>query len=149
MGFGLTSGVITTLGLMIGLAYGTDSKLVVIVGLITIAIADAFSDALGIHISQESRLILSQKKVWTTTIVTFFSKFILALFFIIPILLFSSFRHAIIFNIFYGLLILTFLNICIAGSRKENVFRATSEHLIIAIVVILLTYFVGKIVSLF
>ena len=52
--FGLTSGIITTLGLMVGLNYGTSSKLAVIGGILTIAIADASSDALGIHISEES-----------------------------------------------------------------------------------------------
>ncbi|HID20408.1 MAG TPA: hypothetical protein EYP28_05685, partial [Methanophagales archaeon] len=52
--FGLTSAIITTLGLMVGLHSGTHSKLVVIGGVLTIAIADAFSDALGIHISEES-----------------------------------------------------------------------------------------------
>ena len=52
--FGLTSGIITTLGLMVGLHAGTHSRLAVIGGILTIAIADAFSDALGIHISEES-----------------------------------------------------------------------------------------------
>jgi acid phosphatase family membrane protein YuiD len=50
--FGLTSAVITTLGLMVGLHSGTHSKIVVLAGILTIAIADAFSDALGIHVSE-------------------------------------------------------------------------------------------------
>ena len=52
--FGLTSGTITTLGLMIGLNSGTNSRGIVIGGILTIAIADSFSDALGIHISEEA-----------------------------------------------------------------------------------------------
>ena len=44
LSFGLTSGVITTLGLIVGLASGTESKLAVIGGIITIAVADALSD---------------------------------------------------------------------------------------------------------
>jgi len=52
--FGLTSAVITTLGLMVGLQSGTHSKIVVLAGILTIAIADAFSDALGIHVSEEA-----------------------------------------------------------------------------------------------
>lgn len=46
--FGLTSGVITTLGMMVGLHSSTHSKLAVIGGIIAIAIADAFSDAVRI-----------------------------------------------------------------------------------------------------
>jgi len=52
--FGITSAVITTLGLMVGLYSSTNSRLVVVGGILMIAIADAFSDSLGIHISEES-----------------------------------------------------------------------------------------------
>ena len=44
-GFGLASGVITTLGLMIGLFASTHSRVVVLGGILTIAIADSCSDA--------------------------------------------------------------------------------------------------------
>ena len=53
--FGLTSAIITTLGLMVGLESGTQSKIAVLGGILTIAVADAFSDSLGIHVSQESQ----------------------------------------------------------------------------------------------
>ena len=66
LGFGLTSGIITTLGLIIGLSAGTHSKIAVIGGILTIAFADALSDSLGIHISEEStkkiQLIKKAKK---------------------------------------------------------------------------------------
>lgn len=55
LSFGLTSGVITTLGLIVGLHAGTHSRMVVIGGILTVAISDAMSDALGIHISEEAR----------------------------------------------------------------------------------------------
>ena len=71
--FGLTSGIITTLGLMVGLSSGTNSKLAVIGGILTIAIADSFSDALGIHISEESENIHSSKEIWISTFSTFIS----------------------------------------------------------------------------
>ena len=47
--FGLTSAVISTLGLMVGLHSGIGSKTVILAGVLTIAIADASSNALGIH----------------------------------------------------------------------------------------------------
>ena len=71
--FGLTSGIITTLGLIVGLHAGTHSTLVVIGGVLTIAIADSFSDALGIHVSQESEN-KDSKTVWEATITTFLTK---------------------------------------------------------------------------
>ncbi len=76
LSFGLTSGIITTLGLMVGLHSGTHSKLIVLGGILTIAIADAFSDAVGIHLSEESEIKHSSKEIWESTIATFFFKFI-------------------------------------------------------------------------
>jgi len=66
VGFGLTSGVITTLGMIIGLHSGTHSKLAVEVGIIVLAIADALSDAIGIHVSEEAEMEHTTKEVWET-----------------------------------------------------------------------------------
>jgi hypothetical protein len=52
--FGLTSSIITTLGLIVGLHSSTHSKLIIVGGILIIAVADALSDALGIHISEEA-----------------------------------------------------------------------------------------------
>ena len=71
--FGLTSGIITTLGLIVGLHSGTGSKLVIIGGILTIAVADAFSDALGIHISEESENKHTAREIWQSTTSTFLS----------------------------------------------------------------------------
>jgi vacuolar iron transporter family protein len=73
--FGLTSAVITTLGLMVGLHSATGSRLAVLGGVLTIAIADAFSDALGIHVSEESECIHTTRQTWGATIATFVTKF--------------------------------------------------------------------------
>ena len=80
--FGLTSGVITTLGLMVGLHSGTHSELAVVGGILTIAVADAFSDALGMHICEEAENVHTSKHVWASTVSTFLSKFIFALMFL-------------------------------------------------------------------
>lgn len=75
LGFGLTSGVITTLGLMVGLHSGTNSKTAVIGGILVIAVADAFSDALGIHLSEESSKKTQQKKFGNQLFLLFFLSF--------------------------------------------------------------------------
>ncbi|MFH1249076.1 MAG: hypothetical protein V1660_02900, partial [archaeon] len=85
--FGITSGIITTLGLMIGLDSGTHSKLAVLGGILTIAICDAMSDAFGVHISQESENDHSSKEIGVSVISTFITKFIVALTFAIPVIL--------------------------------------------------------------
>ncbi|OGC10236.1 hypothetical protein A3J90_04225 [candidate division WOR-1 bacterium RIFOXYC2_FULL_37_10] len=146
LGFGLTSGIITTLGLMVGLASGTHSRIAVIGGVLTIAIADAFSDAMGIHMSEEAKEDNCHKDVWEATIATFFSKFIFASTFVIPLLLFDL-NLAIYISIFWGLLLLSLFSLFIAKSKGDKPFRVILEHLCITFVVLLATYFVGVLVS--
>jgi VIT1/CCC1 family predicted Fe2+/Mn2+ transporter len=146
VGFGLTSGIITTLGLIIGLYSSTHSKLVVIGGILTIAIADAFSDALGIHISEESERKHKQKQVWEATYATFFSKLIFALTFIVPILLFPL-QTAILISIIWGLLLITLFSNYIAKLRRIKPKKVIIEHIIITIIVIIATYYTGKLIS--
>jgi len=140
--FGLTSGIITTLGLMVGLHSGTHSKIVVIGGILTIAIADAFSDAMGIHISEESENKHTTKEIWESTISTFLSKFAFALIFIVPILLFQL-STAIIVSVICGLSLLGIFSFHVAKEQKTNPWKVVIEHLIIALVVIVITHYVG------
>lgn len=144
--FGLTSAVITTLGLMVGLHSGTGSKLVVLGGVITIAIADAFSDALGIHVSEESENVHTTKQIWVATIATFLSKFVFALTFIVPVLLLPL-STAIIVSLVWGLSILTILSYFMARSQGERPWKIIGEHVLIAIAVIAITHWVGDWVS--
>lgn len=140
--FGLTSGIITTLGLMVGLQSGTNSRLAVIGGILTIAIADAMSDALGIHIAEESENIHSELEIWQSTIATFLFKFCCASLFVIPVLILSL-STAIIVSIVGGLLALTCLSYFLAIEQNEKPLRIIGEHLLIATLVIILTHFVG------
>lgn len=140
--FGLTSGIITTLGLIVGLHSGTHSTIAIVGGILSIAIADAMSDALGIHISEESETIHSQKEIWESTTYTFLSKLIFALTFI-PIVLFLQLSTAIIICVLWGLSLITIFSYFVAKSQNERPHKVILEHLIIAIIVIIITHHVG------
>ena len=140
--FGVTSGIITTLGLMVGLHSGTQSKFVVIGGILIIAIADAFSDAFGIHVSEESENKHDSKEIWTSTIYTFLSKFLFALSFIIPVI-FLDLTIAIVLSVIWGLLVLSILSLNIAKEQRKKPWKVILEHLTIALLVIIITHFVG------
>ncbi|MFH1210232.1 MAG: VIT1/CCC1 transporter family protein [archaeon] len=145
-GFGLTSGVITTLGLIVGLHSSTHLKSVVIGGVLIIAIADALSDALGIHVSEESENKHTEKEIWESTIYTFLAKFVFALTFLVPILLFEL-NTAIIISIIWGLLLIGIFSFYMAKNQKIKPFRVVLEHLIITIIVIIVTHYVGDLVG--
>ncbi|MFH1432822.1 MAG: hypothetical protein ABIG84_06420 [archaeon] len=145
--FGLTSAIITTLGLMVGLHAGTNSRTAILGGILTIAIADAFSDSLGIHISEESECKHTSKEIWQSTITTFASKFLFALTFIIPLLITSELNTAIIISIIWGLSALSFLSFRIAKAQKTDPAKVIGEHLLIALTVIVLTHYAGDWIS--
>jgi vacuolar iron transporter family protein len=144
--FGLTSGIITTLGLMVGLDSATASKLVVIGGILTIAVADAFSDSLGMHISQESENEHTTKEIWVATIATFLTKFIFALTFLIPVLLLPV-SIAVLAAVVWGMFLLFILSAYIAKREKIKQWKVIGEHLSIAVLVIIITNFVGGLIK--
>jgi VIT1/CCC1 family predicted Fe2+/Mn2+ transporter len=145
-GFGLTSGIIATLGLIAGLGSSTNSKMVVIGGIVIIAVADAMSDSLGIHISQEYLPKRTTKEIWESTIATFISKFVFAAIFIIPFLFFSL-LNAIIVSAIWGLLVLGVFSFYLAKKEKIAPWKAITEHLGIALLVIFTTHYLGKVVA--
>lgn len=146
--FGLTSGTITTLGLIVGLHSSTHSAIIVTGGILLIAIADALSDALGIHISEESETKHSTREIWESSITTFLSKFGFALTFIIPILLFPLFT-AIIVSVIWGFSLITIFSLYLAKQQNLKPYRVVLEHLIIAIIVVVITHYVGDWVATF
>ena len=142
LSFGLTSGIITTLGLMVGLHSGTHSRMAVAGGILTIALADAFSDALGIHVSQESRKDATQKGVWLATFSAFLSKLFMALTFMVPIV-FLELLPAMVASVIWGLLVLTIFSYLLGRRRGTDGWKMALEHLVIAFVVIVSTHFLG------
>jgi VIT1/CCC1 family predicted Fe2+/Mn2+ transporter len=148
LSFGLTSGTITTLGLMVGLHSGTHSRIAVLSGILTIAIADAFSDALGIHISEESENKHTAKEIWESTIYTFFSKFLFASSFIVPLFLFKL-STAIIIGVLWGFFLLGGFSFLIARAEKVKAWPVVAEHLLIASAVIFITHYLGDFCSKF
>ena len=143
--FGLTSGTITTLGLMIGLYSGTNSRGVVIGGILTIAIADSLSDALGIHIPEEADHTRTTMQVWAATVATFLAK-LYAITFIIPVLLFDL-PVAININLIWGVSLLTILSYYLAKSQETKPWKVILEHLVIMAIVVSLTHFLGKLIA--
>ncbi|MEK6786401.1 MAG: hypothetical protein AABY61_13055 [Nitrospirota bacterium] len=140
--FGLTSGVITTLGLMVGLHSGTHSRAIVIGGILTIAIADAMSDALGIHVSEESKNSAPVSQVWEATLATFAAKFVVSATFVVPVLI-SPLDQAIVISIVWGLFLLTVLSFFIARAQTIAPWKVIGEHLLIALCVVAMTHAVG------
>ncbi len=140
--FGATSGVITTLGLITGLNSGTQSIAAVLGGILVIAVADSMSDALGIHIAEEADPATGPQHVWSATITTFITKFVFAISFAIPLLLLPL-GPAVLASIAWGMFVIIVLSYYLARSQGEAPLAIILEHLGIAILVIVLSHFIG------
>lgn len=141
--FGITSGTVTTLGMMVGLYSSTESQLAVLGGIFAIAVADAFSDALGIHVSEEAEGKHSRREVWESTLSTFLTKFIFALTFAVPVLLLPL-EAAVLAGVVWGMFALAAFSCYVAKKEGNRMLPTVLEHLGIAVAVVVVTYFVGK-----
>jgi len=140
--FGATSGVITTLGLIVGLNAGTQSMVAVLGGILVVAVADAMSDALGIHIAQEADPDSTENHVWAATFWTFFTKLIVALSFALP-LLWLPLQMAVAVAVGWGMLVITLLSALLARIQRVAALPIITEHLVIAIVVVAISHYIG------
>lgn len=140
--FGFTSGVITTLGLILGLNASTSSRLAIMGGILTIAFADALSDALGIHVSQESQGVIKNRNLWIAASMTFLTKLLSALTFIVPFVFLST-PTAVGVSIIWGLVLITFFSIELSRQTNEKAWDVIKEHVTISVVVIIVSNAIG------
>ena len=149
--FGLTSGVITALGMIVGLHSATSSKLAVVAGIIVMAIADGLSDAAGLHMAEEAEVEKGKakhtpKEIWLTTLFTFLSVCGFSLTFVVPILIFPL-KMAVFLAIGWGILLLILLNFYTAKIKKESPIKLISEHILLALFVIIISYLIGNLIA--
>jgi len=144
-GFGVTSGVVTTLGLIVGLHSGTHSKLAVVGGIVVLAVADALSDAMGVHVSEEAEGEHSHKEVWEATVFTFLAKFVFTLSFI-PLVLVLEAQSAILASVAWGLFLITLLSLATARGMGQNPVKAAAEHVLLTIAVVVLAHYAGEMI---
>jgi VIT1/CCC1 family predicted Fe2+/Mn2+ transporter len=140
--FGATSGVITTIGLITGLNAGTHSMAAVMGGVFVIAVADSMSDALGIHLAEESDPNATTHHIWSATISTFVNKFVFAISFAVPLLLLPL-DQAVIASLVWGMLVIVVLSYFLARAQKASPILIVAEHLGIAILVVVLSHLIG------
>ena len=149
--FGLTSGVITALGMIVGLYAATSSKLAIVAGIVIMAIADGLADAAGLHMAEEIEVEKgavkhSHKEVWLTTLFTFLSVAGSILTFAIPVLILPL-KTAVFVAIGWGVLLLIPLNFYIAKIKKESPIKLISEHVLLALFVIIISCWIGSLIG--
>jgi len=139
--FGATSAIVTSLAFIVGLSRSINPKLAIIGSLLVIAVADNISDSLGIHIYQESELKKS-KAVRVSTFYNFLTRFLVILVFI-SLVTFLPIGYSVIFSMVWGISLLSALSYFIAKEQKVNPYSAILQHVAIAVLVIVVSNFLG------
>lgn len=144
--FGISSAVLTTLGMVVGLNAATASRVAVVAGIVAVAVADSLSDSMGIYTSQRVESGTPASTALIAAMNTFMGKFIFTLSFILPFV-FLSFSHAIYASILWGATLLGLVSIQIAYVQEENVAGTILKNEIVAASIILVSFLAGRCVA--
>lgn len=139
--FGATSAIITNLALITGLDSASNARMEIIAGLLVIALADNLSDALGIHIHQETEFSRASE-VWFSTFTNFSARLLISIGFILFVA-FLPIRTAVVCSVVYGFTVLTVISAIVAREKRRNVCVLACEHAVIAVLVVLVSHRLG------
>jgi len=144
--FGITAAITTSLAIIIGLGPTHNPKIYIISTLLVLAIADNLTDSLGIHIYRESQCIGEKRDTLISTISNFLTRLTISITLIMFVFLLSM-HYAIISSVVLGLSLLVVLSYLIAIKQKKNPYKAVLEHIGIVVVVIIISYFLGQMIT--
>jgi VIT1/CCC1 family predicted Fe2+/Mn2+ transporter len=100
------------------------------------------SDALGIHLAEESDPDTDHSHVWSATIMTFVTKFVFSISFAVPLLLLPL-GPAVIASVIWGLFVIVVLSYFLAVSQGESPLFIIAEHVGIATLVLVFSHYIG------
>lgn len=139
--FGATSAIITNLALITGLDASSNAKIEILAGLLIIALADNLSDALGIHIHQETEFAKASE-VWFSTFTNFSARLLISAVFVLLVLILPL-KTAIICSVAYGFAVLAAISVIVAREKARNVYLLVLEHVAIAALVVITSHKLG------
>ena len=135
--FGGTAAVVTSMALISGLSAADATKPIIVSALLIAAFADNLTDALSIHIFQESEQ-LDQKNAFNGTITNFVTRLLLSISFVLLVVLLPL-EHVAKVSIVWGMLLLVILTYLVARERKVKPLREVVKYLLVASAVIIVS----------
>jgi predicted adenylyl cyclase CyaB len=144
--FGLTSGVLTTIGVLVGVNSATSSRLSVIAAVAAIAVADSCSDAFGMYMAKVSERGGSTHQALRFALGTLAGKAVLPLTFIVPLLVLPL-SAAVGVDLAWGALTLVLLSAEQAVVEQQSVARRIGRNLGLALVILMNSALVGWLVA--
>lgn len=144
--FGGTAAIVTSVALIFGLDAATATKATIVSGLLIVALADNLTDALSMHVYQESERRLEPREAFTATLSNFVTRLLLALTFVLLVVLLPL-ASAVIASAVWGLSLLIALTWAIARERSVSFAAELFKHCAAAVVVILGSRGIGAFIT--
>jgi VIT1/CCC1 family predicted Fe2+/Mn2+ transporter len=132
--FGGAAALVTSMGLIVGLNAATAVRGVVIGSLLIVGLADNLTDALSVHIYQESEN-LPERQALRTTIANFSARLGVCLSFIVIVALLPA-GTAVVVSVAWGFLLLAGLTYMLARTRRVRALPEIFRHVSVAVIVI-------------
>ena len=124
--FGSSAAIITDVSLLVGLGSAPTGKGPILVGLLTIAVADNISDSLGIHLYKESEGVGERLSILSTAL-NFLSRLLISCTFI-AIVLVLSLPQAILVGLVWGLLLIVLISYLLSRANRDNPITEIAKH---------------------
>jgi predicted adenylyl cyclase CyaB len=144
--FGITSGILTTIGVLVGVNSATASRLSVIAAVVAVAVADSCSDAFGMYMAKVSERGSSARQALRLAFGTLAGKAVLPLTFIVPLLIFPL-GAAIWVDLAWGALTLGLLSAEQAVVEQQAIARRVARNLGLALVIVVNSALAGSLVA--
>jgi VIT1/CCC1 family predicted Fe2+/Mn2+ transporter len=142
--FGSTSGIVTSVGLIVGFGAATLSRPALVSGLLIVALADNVTDSLSIHVYQESEQF-EGRSAFRATLTNFVSRVVVAASFVALVIgVPAAFLPAA--SMAWGSVLLGSLTWALARARHVSPMGEILKHLVVAVVVVLLSRTIGQLI---
>jgi len=154
--FGTMDGLITILGVVIGIATATESSAIVIISGIVVGVANSFGNSFGFYASelaeraehiQENQHVSSMAETRRSTVLAFITSLASMTVLIIPFALLTNLSYAMIVSLTVALAMLFGLGALVGKLSREGPLRFGIHYVLLGLIGAALSFVVGSILK--
>jgi predicted membrane protein (TIGR00267 family) len=154
--FGTMDGLITILGVVIGIATATESSAIVIISGIVVGIANSFGNSFGFYASElaergehihENQHVSSMAETRRSTVLAFITSLASMTVLIIPFALLTNLSYAMTVSLTVALVMLFGLGALVGKLSREDPWRFGIRYVLLGLIGAALSFVVGSILK--
>ena len=124
-----------------------EHRLLLFLGVLITGIGDALADAAGFHVSEETEIFHRPREVWKSTFFVFISKIVVVAILLTPLLLLELKAATIASFIAAAVLIVLISKLVCTINKQFKWWLISLEYLSYAVIVVLISYGLGRLVT--